>query len=238
MNTQDFWNKIYATKSLSIDISKKDDPILLTALKHFGNVSGAKVLDLGCGDGSTSLFFAEKGANVVAVDISNTAINNLSQFCSQNKIDNITPIQCSAFEILDLAPFDFVFGSMILHHLEPFDEFSNILRNSIIPGGKAFFYENNAFSDFLIWFRNNLVGKYGIPKYGDDDEFPLMPKEVESLRRNFSVNVVYPKLVFFRLASWYLFKGRLDKPLEQLDDWLFQFPTFRKYSYRQYLLLS
>ncbi len=236
MNTEVFWNKIYATNS--IRIPNEDDPVLLTALKHFGDVRGARLLDLGCGDGSTSLFFAKKGANVVAVDISEVAVNNLSQFCAENQINNITPIKCSAFEISELASFDFIFGNMILHHLEPFEDFSGILRKSIAPGGKAFFHENNAFSDLLIWFRNNLVGKYGIPKYGDDDEFPLMPKEIENLRQNFSVNIVYPELVFFGLASVYLLKGRFHKLFKGLDDYFFQFEGFRKYSYRQYLLLS
>ncbi|HEX2549776.1 MAG TPA: class I SAM-dependent methyltransferase, partial [Gammaproteobacteria bacterium] len=185
-----------------------------------------------------SLFFAKKGANVVAIDISEVAIQGLSQFCLENKINNITPIKCSAFDILDLAPFDFVFGKMILHHLEPFEDFSDILRRSMAEGGKAFFHENSAFSDLLIWFRNNVVGKYGIAKYGDDDEFPLTPKEVESLRQNFSVNVVHPELVFFSLASIYLLKGRLHQVFKGLDDYLFRFPSFRKYSYQQYLLLS
>jgi len=127
---------------------------------------------------------------------------------------------------------------MILHHLEPFGDFSDLLRKSIIPGGKAFFYENNAFSDLLIWFRNNLVGKFGIPKYGDEDEFPLMPQEVESLKNNFSVNIVYPELLFFRLASVYLLKRHLYQPMQWLDNYLFQFDGFKKYSYHQYLLIS
>jgi len=236
LNTEAFWNKIYAENTTFLP--NEDDPILSTALSHFGDVRGAKLLNLGCGDGSTSLFFAKQGANVVAIDISEVAINSLSQFCAVNQINNITPIKCSAFDILEFAPFDFIFGNMILHHLEPFEDFSTLLRNSITPGGKAFFHENNAFSDLLIWFRNNLVGKYGIPKYGDDDEFPLMPKEVENLRKNFDLNVDYPELVFFCLASLYLLKGRLASLMTGIDNYLFQFPNFRNYSYQQYLLLS
>ncbi len=236
MNTENFWNKIYTEHQARIPA--EDDPVLLAALKHFGDVRGLKLLDLGCGAGSTSLFFAKRGAEVIAVDISETAIKNLSHFCAENKITNITALKCSAFDILNLAPFDFVFGSMILHHLEPFGDFSDLLRKSIIPGGKAFFYENNALSDLLIWFRNNLVGKFGIPKYGDEDEFPLMPQEVESLKNNFSVNIVYPELLFFRLASVYLLKRHLYQPMQWLDNYLFQFDGFKKYSYHQYLLIS
>ena len=42
-----------------------------------------------------------------------------------------------------------------------------------------------------------MAGKYGAPKYGDDDEFPLTPGERELLKRKFSVNIVYPELAFF-----------------------------------------
>lgn len=236
MNTEDFWNQIYITNP--IRIPNEHDPMLLAALNHFGEVRGANLLDLGCGNGSSSLFFAKRGANVISIDISEIAINSLSEFCTDNSIKNITPIKCSAFDITDLPPFDFVFGNMILHHLEPFEVFAELLRKSILPGGKAYFRENSAFSNFLIWFRENLVGKYGIPKGGDDEEFPLMPKEIDLLKKYFSVKIVYPELLFFRLASQYLLKGRLHQLTQRLDDYLFQFPNFRKYSYRQNLFLS
>jgi hypothetical protein len=83
-----------------------------------------------------------------------------------------------------------------------------------------------------------LVGKYGIPKVGDDEEFPLMPKEVDLLKQYFSVKIVYPELFFFRLASQYLLKRKLYGLTQRLDDYFFQFPNFRKYSYRQNLFLS
>jgi SAM-dependent methyltransferase len=236
MNSENFWNNIYARNLTRIP--DENDPMLVTAIEYFGDIAGKRLLDLGCGDGRSSLFFAKRGANVVAIDISEVAIKNLSEFCQANQIENITPIQHSAFEITNLEPFDLVFGNMILHHIEPFDVFAEVLRKSIVPGGKAYFRENSAFSNLLIWFRDNLVGKYGIPRGGDDEEFPLMPKEVDLLKQYFSVEIVYPEFLFFRLASQYLLKRRLFGLMKQLDDYLFQFPRFRKYSYRQNLFLS
>ena len=235
-HVEGFWNTVYASNSTRTP--DETDPMLLTAIEYFGDIRNAKVLDLGCGDGRSSLFFAKQGAEVIAIDISEVAIQNLSRFCQENQICNITPIHCSAFEISELGPFDFVFGNMILHHLEPFETFASILRNGLAPEGKAYFRENNAFSDLLIWFRENLVGKFGIPKGGDDEEFPLMPQEIEVLRKHFTVDSVYPELLFFRLASQYLLKGRLYSLMRQLDDFFFQFPNFRKYSYRQNVFLS
>jgi len=236
MSSESFWNDIYSYNPTCIP--NEDDPVLLTALDYFGDVSGVRLLDLGCGDGRSSLFFAKRGANVVSIDTSAVSIENLSQFCQANGINNITPIQCSAFDIGSLEPFDLVFGTMILHHLEPFADFAKVLRSSMVSSGKAYFYENSAFSGLLIWFRNNIVGKYGIPKFGDDDEFPLMPEEVEHLKNHFNVKIVHPELLFFRLASLYALKGKLHGLTNKLDEYFFQFPSFRKYSYRQNLFLS
>jgi SAM-dependent methyltransferase len=237
MNVENFWNEIYEENPTQAP--DENDPILLAALEHFGNnIEGARLLDLGCGNGSSSLFFAEKGANVTAVDISEVAVQSLSQLCIKSGIENITPIKCSAFSIVEQGSFDLVFGSMILHHLEPFADFSETLKESMDLGGKAFFYENNALSNLLIWFRTNLVGKYGIPKYGDDDEFPLTPAEIEILKKNFTVEIIYPKLVFFGLVSVYLLRGKFHSPLQNLDNYLSRFPFLKKYSYLQYVLLK
>jgi 2-polyprenyl-3-methyl-5-hydroxy-6-metoxy-1,4-benzoquinol methylase len=214
----EFWNALY--KRYPTYYRNENDPILLSAIAHFGNLDGKSILDLGCGDGSTALFFAQRGAKVTAIDISEVAIENLKDFIRTNDIQNVTPITASAFDIATFGQFDFVFGSMILHHLEPFSEFSKLLSSTVLPGGKAFF------------------GKYGIPKHGDDDEFPLLPSEVNHLRKYFVVQTHYPELFFWRLASVYLFRDKLWGITTGLDNFFFQFKNFKKLSYRQYLLLS
>ena len=231
-----FWDDVYT--KLKTYVPDESDPALVSAMAHFGDIRGLRVLDLGCGDGNTSIFFAQRGANVVAIDTSEVAIQSLTEFCTENSINNIKAVKCSAFDIDQLGPFDFVFGRMILHHLEPFGGFAEVLRKSIAPGGKAFFHENNAASDLLVWFRNNIVGKFGIPKYGDDDEFPLLPSEVKMLKNHFSVEQDYPKMVFLSLASVYFTKGKLNAPMQIIDGFLFKVPGMKRYSYQQYLMLS
>ena len=134
--------------------------------------------------------------------------------------------------------FDYVIGSMILHHLEPFSRFAEALDDALKPNGKAFFLENNANSRTLVWFRENLVGRFGIPKYGDMDEFPLTPHEVDLLRKRFSVRQEFPEMVFFYLVSLYLLNNKLEKFFRWLDQACLKNNLMVKYSYRQILLLE
>jgi 2-polyprenyl-3-methyl-5-hydroxy-6-metoxy-1,4-benzoquinol methylase len=242
MQAKEFWDNLFSKGQEGsysrVEMPDLNDPILQKALKHFGNIQGKTVIDLGCGRGATSLFFEHYGANVISIDLSEMAINNLSEYCKNNSISNINPIRLPAQEISTLGKVDYVFGSMILHHIEPFEEFARILRDTIKPGGKGFFWENNARSKTIIWFRENIVGKLWVPKYGDPDEFPLTPNEVDELRKYFNIKIEFPELLYFRMISYYLLRGHFTKPFQMLDSYFYKFPKFRKYSYRQYLYLS
>ena len=107
-----------------------------------------------------------------------------------------------------------------------------------MPNGRGFFYENSSVSRLLIWFRTHLVGRWWIPKNGDDEEFPLAPQEIDVLRKQFAVRTAYPELLFFRLISMYLLRGKYPKPFATLDRWGYRIPWLRKLSYRQYVYLS
>jgi SAM-dependent methyltransferase len=237
----EFWDGIFAHGSSCaysrVEMPDPHDPVLQRALQHFGDVRGKTLVDLGCGRGATSLFFAHYGANVVSVDSSAQAIRNLTDYCAENAIDRIRPVELSALDVATLAPVDCVFGSMILHHLEPFAEFAARLRAAVRPDGKAFFWENNARSRTMIWFRQHVIGRLWIPKHGDAEEFPLTPDEVDELRRYFDVTVEYPELLLFRMISRYLLRGRAMAPFAALDRIFYGWPALRQYSYRQYLLL-
>ena len=147
MKSKDFWDNIFSkgqTEYYSkIELPKPNDPIFKKAMGHFGNIKNKTLIDLGCGNGSSSLYFASLGANIISIDYSDIAIKNLSEYCTNNNIENITPIKLSAQEITSLEKVDFVFGSMILHHIEPFNKFASDLRKIIKPEGKAFFYEKD-----------------------------------------------------------------------------------------------
>lgn len=69
--------------------------------------SSMRVLELGCGSGIVSLVAAQKGAEVVASDISSLAVNTLKQNAADNKL-NVKVIQSDLWNEITEKPFDVV----------------------------------------------------------------------------------------------------------------------------------
>lgn len=232
-----FWDEQYRNSGIHAPSDGEFWYYLDRGIAFFGEVNGKKVLDLGCGLGGNSIPLARMGASVTAIDSSEQAISKINHFAERESLD-ITGLVCDAMEISKLGTFDFVVGAMILHHLEPFGEFCASLYAAIKPGGKAFFYENNAKSRLLVWSRKNFVGRFGIPKYGDDAEFPLTPQELNLLRSRFNLTVEIPEMVLFTLLGIYLFHNSGEAIFKKIDSLLFRFNLLKPWSYRQILFLE
>jgi 2-polyprenyl-3-methyl-5-hydroxy-6-metoxy-1,4-benzoquinol methylase len=233
--SQDFWDRVYER----IDSSQKPNSTILDrAITFLGDVAAKSVLDLGCGSGSSSMYLASKGANVTAIDTSKNAIELLKTSCRQHNIQNINALQMSALDIVELGQFDAVFGLFVLHHIEPFDKFPEILWKAMKPEARAFFYENNGSSRMLLWFRDHALGRLWIPKKGDPDEEPLSPQEVAALRKYFSVTHEFLEMRYFGLIPEYLFGGRFYRPFRMIDRFCLKWGLFVNLSYRQCILLE
>jgi 2-polyprenyl-3-methyl-5-hydroxy-6-metoxy-1,4-benzoquinol methylase len=119
-DTRKFWDEIFAKKNQGRPfgtLKPEVEKALHAAVNFFGDMTGKTVSDLGCGDGASSLFLASCGANVISLDQSSIAIQNLLEFCTRNHITSIQPVASNAFSVADHGPADFIFGSMILHHI-------------------------------------------------------------------------------------------------------------------------
>jgi 2-polyprenyl-3-methyl-5-hydroxy-6-metoxy-1,4-benzoquinol methylase len=234
----EFWDSIYTKTSYSRELSEGVKQAVQDAVAFFGDIRGKTVIDVGCGAGATTLLLAQLGANVIALDTSEVALGALADRCRQLGLDNVKPALSGALAIDNAGPCDFAFGSMILHHIEPFGDFCAALKRALKPGGKAFFFENNAASDLLIWFRTHVVGKLWVPKYGDPYEFPLTPAEIRLLGRHFKVHTDYPSMLFLELVATYLLRGRGEKLFRSFDAWLYRHRIGLKYSYSQYVYIE
>lgn len=205
--------------------------------------SGGRVLEIGCGEGQLAVYMAKQGAQVTAVDLSSKAVQMTRANAHHNNVeDQVSARQLDALEVANLSgPFDLVIGRFILHHIEPFSAFVEGLDSVLAPTGRGLFLENSARNRLLMLFRNHVTGRFGIPKYGDDEEYPLTRDEVRLLRSTFDVEVHRPELVLFKKLNTYLigYDNGLDplvKIIEAVDDTLYDLvPPLRPYSYLQVL---
>lgn len=101
---------------------------------------GIRVLETGCGTGMFTEMFAESGAEILAVDISEAL---LSKARLRGLPENQVRFLAHRFEECDAdGPFDAIIGSSILHHLALHEAFTAIFR-LLKPNGIMCFAEPN-----------------------------------------------------------------------------------------------
>lgn len=106
-----------------------------------------KVLDLGCGTGVTACLFAEAGADVTAVDLTEAAVD-LARRCSEAWETPFSVARGDA-ERLGFVPesFDYVFSWGVLHHTSDTDQAFREVCRVLKPGGAGLvmvYHKNSA----------------------------------------------------------------------------------------------
>ncbi len=107
--------------------------IMPWTLELLGDISGLKILDLGCGEGGYSRKMAERGADVTAVDCSEMAIDYAISAAEKEKLD-ITHLVRNSNELYGIAEhsFDIVLCAMMMMDVEDLNgtlkEISRVLK--------------------------------------------------------------------------------------------------------------
>ena len=115
---------------------------------------GANVLEIGCGTGLFTEYFARTGARLIAVDLS----SELLEIARAKDLQGVE-FREQPFETCDLdGPFDAVVASSVLHHLELPDAWTKIFA-LLKPGGYMSLAEPNMLNPqiyaerhFRSWF--------------------------------------------------------------------------------------
>lgn len=148
-------------------------------LSRIGDVGGKRLLDVGCGSGEASVFFALRGAHVVSLDISGAFLDIVEQLASRHEVHTdriIAPVEALPFPD---ASFDIVYGNSVLHHLE-FEQSMREVHRVLKPGGHAYFIEPLWYNPLINLYRW-MAGTMRTP-----DETPLRLRSVRELRGLFS----------------------------------------------------
>src|SRR5262249_17544394 len=107
-------------------------------VERIGVTEGLDVLDLGCGDGTTALPEARRGANVLGVDIARNLVEAGNKRAADEGLTNLRFQQGDASDLTDLADDQFdlvvsIFGAMFAPR--PLDVAKEMVRVTR-PGGR------------------------------------------------------------------------------------------------------
>lgn len=213
-------------------------------LELAGPVADKRVLDLGCGVGDLTLALVQEGAIVTAVDLSPGMVEvarcRVATFLSVSEDPGFV---AAAAEDLPFASdsFDLIVGRFILHHLDL--ELAAVeLTRVLAPGGVAVFVENAGFNRILMFARDHVAGRFGVPRLGTPDEQPLGESELDHLRGTFPhVALEFPVFDFFTILDRQVFRYRF-KLISTICRWLDgaiweRVLPLRRYSFRTVVLL-
>ncbi|NEQ35093.1 MAG: class I SAM-dependent methyltransferase [Okeania sp. SIO3I5] len=136
-------------------------------LKQMGDLTDKYLLDLGCGAGENSVYFAKKGARCLATDYSPGMVDVAVNLAEKNgvKVEGKV-MDAMALEFPDNT-FDFVYASNLLHHLPNPTLAIREMHRVLKPGGKACFWEPLKHNPVINVYRRIAT------KVRTEDETPL-----------------------------------------------------------------
>lgn len=115
---------------------------LSAALNALGDVRDKRLLELGCGSGTISVWMALRGAVATGIDVSDQTLEIARRRGAVNGVSNRVTFKAVPAEQLDEADgtFDRIIGNQVLHHFDLPSTMPNI-RRLLKPGGRAVFCE-------------------------------------------------------------------------------------------------
>jgi len=177
-----------------------------------GDIADKRVLVFGCGDDTTTVLLALKGAEVWAFDISSEAIRLQEKMAVANDVrDRIHLFVCAAEEF-PFAPksFDLIVGTAILHHIpEHLSQLPAQLAPVLERNGRALFLEPVILSPALGRVLSWLPGHQEI----SPGERQLTKTDIGHFEKSFRVT-----------SHYFCFLAKLDRfilktPLEVAPGW-------------------
>ncbi|MCK0115649.1 class I SAM-dependent methyltransferase [Isoptericola sp. S6320L] len=116
-SAEPFWQRMLTTPGHPLATTLPDEPLVdWHGRGLLGDLRGARVLDVGCGNGRNAAWLAAQGAHVVGIDIA-TGLLDASR---PGMPDGVTLASVDVLrEELPAGPFDLVYDSGCFHHLAP-----------------------------------------------------------------------------------------------------------------------
>lgn len=164
-------------------------------LQQLGEVRGKYLLDLGCGAGENSVYFASRGARCVASDYSPGMVEVALKLAEANQVQvEGRVVNAMAIDVPDNT-FDIVYASNLLHHIPDPKLTLREMHRVLKPGGLACFWDPLQHNPIINVYRRMAT------EVRTEDETPLDIGIVNFIRSLFA-ETTYDT---FWLASLWIF---------------------------------
>ena len=168
-------------------------------LRVLGDVAGKRVLIYGCGCDPGATWFARRGAEVTAIDISPRSIDHQRLLMNAYRVSMRLMVRDAMNTPFPDRSFDVIYGTAILHDLDS-EACAREIARLIAPGGVAVFREVQAGNIFLRLFRSLT------PFWRTPDEHPLTESDYAMYRRHFQTTNISAHVL---TSLMYLFAHRM-----------------------------
>lgn len=188
-----YWNAYYQQKPSILNESSSFAKEMLCRIKSQKTDDEIKyLLDLGCGNGRDSIFFAQNGLHVIGIDASNVAIEILEQM---HGWDENLEFMCDDFvtaSVLFQREYDYCYSRFTLHAINERQE-EQLLVNvyKALKKGGLFMIEARTVHD-AIYGLGDLVEKNAYIYNGHYRRF-IDPEEVQEKVRKVGFDIVYSR---------------------------------------------
>ena len=219
-------------------------PEMRYLVSQLGNLKGKKLLDVGCGLGEASVYFALQGADVTSSDLSSGMLNATEKLASRYGV-TIKKHLASA-ENMNLSKddkFDVIYAGNLLHHVN-IQETLERIKPHLKDSGSLVTWDPLHYNPIINVYR------YFATEVRTPDEHPLKLKDIKTYKKlfpNVTTNYFWlTTLVIFMLMAiaqrrnpnkeryWKVIIDEsnkwewLYKPLEKIDRFLLKiFPPLR-----------
>jgi SAM-dependent methyltransferase len=146
---------------------------------RLGNIKGKRLLDVGCGLGEASVYFAMQGADVTSSDLSQGMLDATTRLALANGV-SVKQHLASAedMHLLPDAKFDVIYAGNLLHHVNIEETITRVIPH-LARGGVFVSWDPLAYNPAINVYRS-MATDVRTP-----DEHPLKWQDIQLFRKRF-----------------------------------------------------
>lgn len=145
---------------------------------ELGNIEGKTLLDVGCGLGEASVYFALLGAKVTSCDLSQGMLDATSKLASMNKVKVEKHLASAEDMRLGNKTFDIIYAGNLLHHVD-IEETLQRIKPHLADNGTLVTWDPLHYNPAINVYRA-IATDVRTP-----DEHPLKWKDIKTFKKIF-----------------------------------------------------